>query len=348
MKAILSILFINLLGIAYCNAQQNYILNGRFEETIRPDSCIAGEMGYGSARNYFIKNWWTPCPTTTDYYNRCDFALSSTSVPNSVITGYHEDPFLENAYIGMMTWEDDIGGPGDYQEYIATKLAKALEKGKQYIYQMKVSSSNNTFYNTNIGFCIEKDGNKVMSVVDNTYRLSSSANVFMYDSIITTCEGWKDISIPFSPASDSSQFLIIGTFPALVPFQLAPVISHGTCIPDSVHHGYAYYVIDDIRIFCIDCDTSASCALALPSAFTPNNDGLNDEWKPIIQNTCIDNITNYLLRIFDRWGAIVYTTYDKNDTWKAKNNEIGTYVYYLLYDDKNTTKTVQGTIEIIR
>jgi len=44
------------------------------------------------------------------------------------------------------------------------------------------------------------------------------------------------------------------------------------------------------------------CSVYVPNAFTPNNDGKNDIFRPITD--CPD--AKFLFRIFDRWGQLVY------------------------------------------
>lgn len=51
--------------------------------------------------------------------------------------------------------------------------------------------------------------------------------------------------------------------------------------------------------------------LYAPNAFTPNADSFNDVFKPIISG----NPVNYSLRIFDRWGNLVFETTDPEEPW---------------------------------
>lgn len=53
----------------------------------------------------------------------------------------------------------------------------------------------------------------------------------------------------------------------------------------------------------------------IPNAFTPNNDGINDEFF----GTGI-GIVEYNLFIFDRWGNLIFSTDDLNDKWNGKAN----------------------------
>lgn len=59
----------------------------------------------------------------------------------------------------------------------------------------------------------------------------------------------------------------------------------------------------------------------VPNAFTPgNNDGLNDVFQIFLPPTGVDYSTFSLL-IYDRWGELVYTTNDVNESWNgAKHN----------------------------
>lgn len=65
----------------------------------------------------------------------------------------------------------------------------------------------------------------------------------------------------------------------------------------------------------------------VPNAFTPNGDGLNDEFKPVLEN-----IAHFKMWIYDRWGKLVFETSDPDNGWKAKNYNAGVYVYKIIYE----------------
>lgn len=69
---------------------------------------------------------------------------------------------------------------------------------------------------------------------------------------------------------------------------------------DTVQH-----VLDIKEVVC-DCQVFA------PTAFTPNNDGTNDAWFPVLN--CGDPFA-YQLMIWDRWGRPVFTSDDPEDVW---------------------------------
>ena len=52
-----------------------------------------------------------------------------------------------------------------------------------------------------------------------------------------------------------------------------------------------------------------------PTAFSPNQDGLNDVWKPSALG-----ITNYHLQVFNRWGALIWETRNVDEPWLGQVN----------------------------
>jgi gliding motility-associated-like protein len=79
-----------------------------------------------------------------------------------------------------------------------------------------------------------------------------------------------------------------------------------------------------------------SCELTLPNAFTPNNDGLNDVFRPL--HPC--NMTDYLLRIYDRYGKLIYQSADFGHGWNGTYNgmpaENGTFIWMATYRSTET------------
>lgn len=77
----------------------------------------------------------------------------------------------------------------------------------------------------------------------------------------------------------------------------------------------------------------------IPNAFTPNGDGKNDKFYVYGYN-----IIDFKLYIFNRWGELIFTSYDINEGWNGIYNgdlvQIDTYVYkaYLtdIFGDKHT------------
>src|SRR6185369_12401213 len=49
-------------------------------------------------------------------------------------------------------------------------------------------------------------------------------------------------------------------------------------------------------------DGKCECSVYLPSAFTPNHDGRNEFFQPVYY--C--DVQDYNLKIFNRWGQLIY------------------------------------------
>lgn len=81
---------------------------------------------------------------------------------------------------------------------------------------------------------------------------------------------------------------------------------------------------DEANISFYDCH----CAW-LPSAFSPNGDGLNDKFE--IKTLC--PVKKYTLRIYNRWGQMIFFSNDPHIFWDGKFNgtycDMGTYFYQL-------------------
>ncbi len=99
----------------------------------------------------------------------------------------------------------------------------------------------------------------------------------------------------------------------------------------------------------VQCDTNVNCTLHIPNAFTPNNDNLNEDFKPII--TCA--VEHYNLLIFNRWGELIFKSNNPNDKWDGKyqgnNCPIGVYVYLVNYQfPLQEQKTTFGNVSLMR
>ena len=82
----------------------------------------------------------------------------------------------------------------------------------------------------------------------------------------------------------------------------------------------------------------------IPSSFTPNNDNINDYFYP-----SITGVNNYNMKIYDRWGGIIYN--EDNGSWDGKiNNNLianGVYAYCItVLDFKDKPFIYRGLITI--
>ncbi|MFZ6052218.1 PKD domain-containing protein [Halocola ammonii] len=91
----------------------------------------------------------------------------------------------------------------------------------------------------------------------------------------------------------------------------------------------------------------------VPTAFTPNGDGVNDVWR--IEGTDIDP-NDFRLEIYNRWGEQVFVTEDKSEYWEGEHQHgnyyvpDGVYTWRLVAHSLATSdkKELSGTVTIIR
>ncbi len=125
------------------------------------------------------------------------------------------------------------------------------------------------------------------------------------------------------------------------------------CIRPHVTGQYSLTVTDDCVTFTdtinLTVNDCTQC-IWLPSAFTPNNDGRNDQLKTI--PSC--PINKFTLRIFNRWGQEVFTTQDIQKGWDGMHGahlaDVGTYYYLVEYSTAWSAeiKTIKGDVILLR
>jgi gliding motility-associated-like protein len=120
---------------------------------------------------------------------------------------------------------------------------------------------------------------------------------------------------------------------------------NGSTKPDfTVTQGGTYFVTIHLRT-CVNQDTilffDCPPLITFPNVFTPNGDGYNDHFYPVEQN-----IYQYKLVIFNRWGGTVFTSNDPKEKWDGNFQGVpcaeGTYYFSVEYHGFGQ-KALQGT-----
>jgi gliding motility-associated-like protein len=103
---------------------------------------------------------------------------------------------------------------------------------------------------------------------------------------------------------------------------------------------------DTIKIFTKDCSTH----FYIPNSFTPNNDGINDAFGPII----IGNLEHYQFTIYNRYGQQIFRSKSSKTSWdgtiKGRYQDSGIFVWTCAYKFKNENLVLQkkGTVLLVR
>lgn len=117
-----------------------------------------------------------------------------------------------------------------------------------------------------------------------------------------------------------------------------------------------YYVIVTNENGCTSLDSvlitvNDNCTdgnIYVPNAFSPNGDGQND--LLLVYGNCF---TNFILKIYNRWGELVFETDDITEEWNGvfKGQELNSdvFAYVLNANFKNGTEIIkQGNITLVR
>ena len=88
-----------------------------------------------------------------------------------------------------------------------------------------------------------------------------------------------------------------------------------------------------------------------PTAFTPDGDGLNDVWLPVVRG-----VSSYALRVTNRWGQLVFETSDPEEPWLGQMGTDGQhyvpngmYLYRATYTDQiGYPRVAEGHLHVAR
>jgi gliding motility-associated-like protein len=80
----------------------------------------------------------------------------------------------------------------------------------------------------------------------------------------------------------------------------------------------------------------------IPNSFTPNNDNLNEVFKPSLKG--VDS-SQYSFTVFNRWGEVMFTTKDVNQGWNGNHKEGDHYAEVGGYHYKLAVKQLFSSLE---
>lgn len=308
-----------LLFPVFSFGQQNLILNGDFEEYWEcPDDATQIER---------CKYAYNPCasvPSTSDYFNACYTTGTGApvGVPNT-FNGYQNSK-SGNGMVGLGC-VDEVNF--QYREYVQISFSKPLECGRKYLFEGYFNLGNIYRYTIqNIGFLFSKE-----KINSNDYLYHNYTPQYIDSfTLIDDTLNWTKISFEYVADAPYS-FLTVGHF------LKDSTKSYVEVNPQGIAQDFSTYLnMDDFSLTELE-----NVSVQFPNVFTPNNDGINDLFEPIITG-----ISDYKVYIYNRWGNKVWELNSVTPFWDGKYASDGVYFYTL--ESKEIAITEQGFFQLIR
>ena len=117
-----------------------------------------------------------------------------------------------------------------------------------------------------------------------------------------------------------------------------------------IHYAYNAFGCIDSSFFSIE--VREGLIYYVPNAFTPDGDEFNNVFQPVF--TSGFDPTNYHLQLFDRWGELIFESYDHqvgwDGTYHGKLAMTGTYTWTITFKDLYLDKRYElvGTVTLMR
>ncbi len=134
------------------------------------------------------------------------------------------------------------------------------------------------------------------------------------------------------------------------PFSIEPIVDPETTTLYTLvfDHGICQS-FDSLLVSVVSPDDILCENLLFPKAFTPNNDGLNDEFG-ISNEFVVEDLIRF--EIYNRWGMKLFESIIPSEKWdgryKGEFQSPGTYVYKVEYSCIGEQYTKTGSFNILR
>ena len=195
-----------------------------------------------------------------------------------------------------------------------------------------LSNSNGTQISYTIGEPVINKGSAGNKIYTHGFQQPNSKLSFSVEVIHASCLGSADGTLMINNISGCNGPFILSVNGEAQTSLSVYGLSAGTYLVELFNS----QCNSSSEVTILESDTA--CALHFFNGFTPNNDGSNDTWK--IRNIDVAPFENNSIEIFDRWGGIVWSgkNYDNSlvvfNGTDTKGNELpeGTYFYFAKVD----------------
>ena len=252
-----------------------------------------------------------------------------------------------------------------YREYLCNQLTAPLVTGDEYRLTFQVS--NGYWTAGSLSGLGTSDLGVHFSVAPPTQLDNDPLMVVPHAKLDTVVYSrfWVEITFDFV-ADQAHKYMVLGVFGS----------DSGKSITaeEGDDPQLAYYFVDDVSIISLSSpeqnltdggsqraddasnttpdDSVEAEQFYIPNAFTPNHDGENDVFLPVLPAH-----TTYNLQIYSRWGEVVFETANPAQGWTGQDAagsdvQPGIYVWSISYlekvGDELEAREHQGTLTLMR
>lgn len=314
--------------------QQNLVPNGSFEDqTSCPNTPGAGnhvELAKATG-------WFCPTAGSSDLFDSCATSTSGVNIPNNLFG--EQVPHSGTAYAGFGVFSGNRGAPTDlfYTEYVAVKLNRVLKPNEHVKLRFFLNlSGKSTHAVSNINAILTENSWDYFSLNSSNPIDINGQFTPLKDTLYSDTSNWMLWEGEYTSIG-CEEYLTIGYFNDTI---LDSIYLHQS---DPMINAMCYFYIDSVSMYSIN--TQSEEEIAVPNVFTPNNDGIGDEFR-------LADIGK--LEIYDRWGKLVSIN-ETAATWDG-TDEVGNQVtegtYYYIWSKYrgvcNEIDIKKGFVQVFR
>jgi gliding motility-associated-like protein len=265
-------------------------------------------------------------------WNQATLATSDLFVGGSYVPSWKDISASDGiSFVGTIV---DMG----YIEYLGTCLTGSMLAGQPYTLRFDVAYDNynltdpNAFVHGPIDFALYGRSECGQFPIETMHCLSADYGWSTLGDVTYVPSGnWVTMEISFTPTQDISS-IILGA----------------SCSPSPDYNIPSYFFWDNLRLK----RDVPELIYYVPNAFTPNGDEHNQQFKPVM--VCDYDPLDYQFEVYNRWGEIVFQSFDPNAGWDGLYNgrpaEEGVYLWRLAFKsmDKNDKKQLTGHFSMLK
>lgn len=252
----------------------------------------------------------------------CKDSAGTYTLTADVSTGFSDPVYFWQISLDKGTTWQDIPGAGNLS-YIASP-----DSAGSYYYRLSVSERSGLVN----GGCRVASSNLVINIHSNPFvDAGPDRTIFAGDTItLQASAAGQSPTYLWSPPDDLSD-----------PLELTPLAFPGEnrLYTLTVTTQFGCFASDEVLV-------KAAAGIFIPTAFTPNGDGLNDRWHiPFL-----DPVMDALVVVYNKYGEEVYRAkaamVDWDGTMKGKMQPSGTYIYSVRFS--TSRKPMQGILLLVK